>query len=288
MTLRVCAVVVAACVLAVPSSPAYAQLGGFLKKKVKEAVQAPVKQEQAKQQADEAAASALSDPDVIPITRESTARFRTALGAEARLRAEFRAQLASVKSQEEYDACSGELMMSQEVQQLTMRLADKSANASAADMQKLMLKHTSDLEALVMKRCGPSPSQWDPGKVAQRLQEIEGEASDALAPPGAAVADPDVSAERHPGPSAHAAEPGQAEAHPYRRKYALLKERWTPFCGALTEAALKGDGKYRTVKGVGSGVYVYSSSEAEVMTANCTAVMADLSEVLEAVAGPKK
>jgi hypothetical protein len=270
------------------AGPAQAQIGGFLKKKAKEAAQAPIKQEQARQQADEAAANALSTPDIVPITGESTARFRTALGTEARLRGELRAQLASVKSQEEYNACSGELIMSPEAQKISMRLADMPANASAADLQKLMMKTNADLEALVTKRCGPNPSQWNPGKVSQRLQEIEGEASDALAPPGAAVPDLEASAERRAGPSAHAAEPWQAEAHPYRRKYALLKERWIPFCGALTEAALKGDGKYRTVKGVGSGVYVYSSSEAEVMTASCAAVMDDLNHVLEAVSGPKR
>lgn len=270
------------------AGPAQAQIGGFLKKKAKEAAQAPVKQEQAKQQADEAAERALAEPDVVPITQESTARFRKALGVEARLRGELRAQLASVKSQEEYNACSGELIMSPEAQQISMRLADVPATASAADMQKLMMKTNADLEALVTKRCGPNPSQWNAGKMAQRLQEIEGEASDALSPSGAAVPEAEPSAELHAGPSAAAVEQGQADAHPHRRKYALMKERWIPFCSALTEAAAQSGGKYRQVKGVGNGVYVYSASETEVMTANCAAVMDDLNKVLEAVPGPKR
>jgi hypothetical protein len=270
------------------AGPAEAQIGGLLKKKAKEAAQAPVKQAEAKQEADEAAARALADPDVVAITQDSTARFRKALGVEARLRGEFRTLLASVKTQEEYNACKGEIMMSPEGQKASMALLELGDKATPADMQKVMLKASADLDALAAKRCGGDPAQWNTGRRAERLQEIEGEASDAFAPPGGTAPDGEAVEERRAGPSAVVIAGAPADAHPHRRKYTLMKERWIPFCSALADAAAQSDGKYKKIKGVGSGVYVYSASEAEVMTANCAAVMDDLNTVIEAVSGSKR
>jgi len=267
--------------------PAEAQLGGLLKKKAKEAIQAPVKQEQAKQQSEDAAARALSSPDIVPITEESTGRFRKALNVEARLRGEFRAFLASLKTQEAFDACKLDVAISPEGEKARMPVLNLGDDPSPADLQKAMLKASADLEAIVGKRCGSDPGQWRDGKRADRLREIEAEASDALAASDLAHSASEPSAGPITGPSAGAAEQAAAGAHPYLRKYGMLKERWIPFCGAQAQSASESGGAHTQVKGVGSGVYVYSAAEAAVMTANCAAVMADLNRALDPVSSPR-
>ena len=69
----------------------------------------------------------------------------------------------------------------------------------------------------------------------------------------------------------------------------MAKERWIPFCNALATAPeAAGKGKYATVKGVGNGVYVYSSEEAAVMASNCVDVMSDIGKTVAAVGGSRR
>ena len=276
MTSRWRGPLIATCLLAVAAVPADAQIGGFLKKKAKEAVQAPVQQQQAQQQSDEAAAQALSAPDIVPITQESTARFKKALNVEIRLRGEFRSMLASMKSKEDYEACKAEIAVSD--MELTMSaLAAAGEKATPADLQKAIVKAAADLEAKVTKRCGGDPSAWPDYKRAERLREIEGEASDAFAPPGSPEAVGAGESATHGPAWLSTDDDAQGNAHPYLRKYAIAKERWIPFCSA--EAA-KTEGKYRRIKGQGS-VYVYSVEEAQVLSEHCPDVMATLNKATE-------
>ena len=266
----------AACLVVASVVPAGAQIGGFLKKKAKEAAQAPVQQQQAQQQADEAAARALEAPDVVPITQESTARFKKALNVEIRLRDEFRASLASMKSTEDYEACKAEFAVSD--MELTMSaLAAAGEKVTPADLQKAIAKAKADLEAKVTKRCGGDPSAWPDYKRAERLRAIEAEASDAFAPSTGSESGGAAEATMH-GPAWFSTDDdAQGNAHPYLRKYAIAKERWIPFCSA--EAA-KTDGKYRRIKGQGS-VYVYTVEEAQVLSEHCPDVMATLNKTTE-------
>jgi hypothetical protein len=275
MRSRVTSLLMAACVTAVVAQPAQGQIGGFLKKKAKEAAQAPVQQQQAQQQADEAAARALSAPDIVPITEESTARFARALDVEIRLRGEFRAMLASMKPREEYEECKGEASMSPEAQQIALGMANISDKGTPAEMQKAMLKISRDIEALIVKKCGGDPGGWSDGKRAERLREIEAEASDAFAPSGGAGAGDEPAGDGLHGPSWRPTDEAQADAHPYRRKYAIAKERWIPFCAA---EATKAEGKYTRVKGEGAQ-YVYTVEEAQVLSQHCPDVMAKLNKV---------
>lgn len=276
MTSRWIGPLTATCLLAVAAVPADAQIGGFLKKKAKEAVQAPVQQQQAQQQSDEAAAQALAAPDIVPITQESTARFKKALNVEIRLRGEFRSMLASMKSKEDYDACKAELAMSD--MELTLSaLAAAGEKATPTDLQRAIVKATAEQEAKVTKRCGGDPSAWPDYKRAERLRAIEGEASDAFAPPGSPEAEGAGEATTHGPAWLSTDDDAPGDVHPYLRKYAIAKERWIPFCSA--EAA-KTEGKYRRIKGQGS-VYVYSVEEAQVLSEHCPDVMATLNKTTE-------
>ena len=266
----------AACLLAASVVPADAQIGGFLKKKAKEAAQAPVQQQQAQQQSDEAAAQALAAPDIVPITQESTTRFKKALNVEIRLRGEFRAMLASMKSKEEYDACKEEFAVS-DMELAMSALAAAGEKATPADLQKAMVKAKADLDATVAKRCGGDPSAWPDYRRAERLKAIEGEASDAFAPSTGSDADGAAEATTHGPAWLSTDDEAPSDAHPYLRKYAIAKERWIPFCSA--EAA-KTEGKYRRIKGQGS-VYVYSVEEAQVLSEHCPDVMATLNKATE-------
>jgi hypothetical protein len=280
MISRITCLLLGVVVVASSAGPAEAQIGGLLKKKAKEAAQAPVKQQENKQQADDAAASALSSPDIVPVTQESTVRFRKALGVEAKLRGEFATFLASLKTQEQYLACKNDVMMSPEGQKASMAMLALGDKATAADMQKAMMKASADAEALTTKQCGGDPAQWSQGRRVDRLREIEGEASDAFAPPGVEASAAGSGEALRPGPFAPSAGDEQADAHPYRRRYALTKERWIPFCNALgTAPKASGSGKYATVKGEGSGVYVYSSDEAAFMASSCGDVMSDIAKL---------
>jgi hypothetical protein len=156
-------------------------------------------------------------------------------------------------------------------------------NVSPAEMQKTMMKAGTELEALTTKRCGVDPTaQWNEAKRIERLKEIEGQASDALAPAGGAPPEADPTGVLATGPWAPSIEDAQDTSHPYLRKYSLLKERWIPFCNGLATAPnATAKGKYATVKGVGNGVYVYSSEEAAVMASNCVDVMSDIGKTLE-------
>jgi hypothetical protein len=276
MTSRWIGWLIAACLLASSVVPADAQIGGFMKKKVKEAVQAPVQQQQAQQQADEAAARALEAPDIVPITQESTARFKKALNVEIRLRGEFRSMLASMKSKEDYDACKAEFAIS-DMELAMSAMAAAGEKATPADLQKAMVKARADLDAKVTKRCGGDPSAWPDYERAERLRAIEAEASDAFAPTGSPEAVAAGESTTHGPAWISTDDDAPGDAHPYLRKYAIAKERWIPFCSA--EAA-KTEGKYRRIKGQGS-VYVYSVEEAQVLSEHCPEVMATLNKTTE-------
>jgi hypothetical protein len=273
-------------VLAVPSRPAYAQLGGFLKKKAMEAAEAPVQQQQAKQRSTEQAAAALRNPDVVPITQESTDRFMKALGVEIRLRNEFRSMLASMKSREEYEACKGEIAMSPEGMQIAMGLANISDKATPAEMQKAMMKMGADMEALTLKRCGGDPSGWPDHKRAERLRQIERRASRAFAPTGGtdSVGEGFAGADPH-GPAWFPPEPVQTEDVEFYRPYGIAKERWIAFCSSGAEMKTEGDFVY--VKGMGDVWYVFTKEEAEFMTRHCSEVMAEIKKTTEPVQGAK-
>lgn len=278
MTSRWIGSVLAACVLAAITRPAEAQIGGFLKKKAKEAAQAPVQQQQANQQSDEAAARALEAPDVVPITQESTARFGRALDVEIRLRGEFKTQLGSMKSKEEYEACKSEVAMTQDPMQMAAALASLGDKATPAEIQKVMVKMSTDMEAQLAKRCGADPSGWPDYKRAERLREIEAVASDAFAPASGAGEAPAV--ERPGGPSWVPTDDAQTAAHPYARKYAIAKERWIPFCAA--EAEKTSSKKFVRIK-----LYAYTVEEAQVLSEHCPDVMAKLNKVTEPVRSAK-
>lgn len=283
MKTRIAVALLGAAVMTAVAVPAEAQLGGFLKQKAKEAAKAPVAQEQNKQQSEDAAARALSQPDIVPITQESTDRFKTGLTLELKLRGEFRTFLASLKTREEYDACKGEVAMSPEAQQLSMQLLNLPDKATPADMQKLMTKIATDLEALTRKRCGNDPAEWNQNKRAERLREIQGEASDAAAPPGYVAPARDEPAPIS-GPWAVTFAEAPAGPHPFQIAYAMMTERWPVFCDWYASQTKKEDGgAYQKIPGVGNGVYVFSKDEAKVMPANCPSVMALLMKVLEPV-----
>jgi len=292
-------------VVVVPAGSADAQLGGLLKKKAKEVAQSPVKKEETKPPSDEAAARALSQPDVVPITQDSTDRFKKGLNVEITLRDEFRTFLASLKTREQYDTCKGESVMSPEGQKIGMQMLNLPDNASPAEMQKVMMKSGADLEALTTKRCGRDPAEWDDARRAERLREIRGQASDAAMPPGYVAPAGDASGEsagaspdaaeglaNHgillAGPSMFSLFEPPAMPHPFQIAYAMMTERWPVFCEWLTAKTKKTDeGSYQKVPGVGNGTYVYSKAEAEVMSANCPSVMELLMKVLDPV-DPKR
>jgi hypothetical protein len=128
---------------------------------------------------------------------------------------------------------------------------------------------TADVDPLTTKRCGGDPTQCNAPRRAERLREIEGEASDAFGPPASEAGSEGAVTDR-PGMLALSLEGERADAHPYRRQYATAKERRSPFCNAVAMAPnATAKTKFTIAKGEGNGVYVCSSEEAAVMASHC-------------------
>jgi hypothetical protein len=299
MRSRITGVLLGALVVAVSASPAEAQLGGLLKNKAKEAVQSPAKKDEAKPRSD-AAAAALSAPNVVPITQDVIDRFKTGLNVEIKLRGEFRTFLASLKTPQQLQQCKLEVMMSPEGQKISMQMANLADNTPPAELQKVMMKAGTEIEALTTKVCGTDPTEWNDTKRADRLRDIEGQASDAAAPPGFVAPGRDTpalpvdasrdDAEGRGGPSMpekgsvleHVAG-AQGMPHPYLLAYALLKERIPPFCVVFASVMKEGDVTYHYIPGLGKGVWVYSNDEARVLAKNCQTIMELLTTVTEVI-----
>ena len=171
--------------------PASAQLGGLIKKKVKQAVEG---------QSGSASAAAPAAPSpaapagprfneyVLELTSSNLDKFQVGLAAEKAYRDSVYAVYARMKTPREYQQCTMTAMMSPDGQKLVhgdMRTTEA--------MQEAGLK----LKALMTQRCGPDPSSGS-----------EKEAALYAAP-------------------AHSA----AAAGLTEEQYGIIKERVKPFCG---------------------------------------------------------
>jgi hypothetical protein len=157
-----------------------AQLGGLIRRKVAEAA----KGEEPKKEAatEPAAAPASNDPNVIEVTDAVLTALENSLQAEIRMREEFRKELAAMKTQEQYNACTQEAAQSPEAQKISMRILELPENATQEQMMDLMAKNGKELEALTLKRCGPDVRQFNDTWRAKRLEEIQRKAAGAGSP----------------------------------------------------------------------------------------------------------
>ncbi|MES2124915.1 MAG: hypothetical protein V4503_09560 [Gemmatimonadota bacterium] len=176
------------------------------------------------------------DAESIELFSQALEVERTWLEERARIRKGLR-PLADYR-----DCADGAVQRSPEGARLLKMYTDavtSSENDGSAEyMTRLANRMKAEQEKIVFAACG-----YDPGEYA---------------------AEPSASPAR---PSEYAA---AAKVGLDQRRYAILKERVTPFCAL--DAAERGDGDVR-VRGIGYGIfYVYDRAEAEVLAPRCDAL----------------
>jgi hypothetical protein len=131
-----------------------AQLGGFLKKKVKDVVK-PEPENSAQTAADSSSGNdtnARFNDRVLELNEDVLAKLEKVLLCEKDFRAEVDAKYAKVPTQEQYQKCSMDAMMSQEA----LALASKPGETLQAQQQMM-----TNLAALMEKKCGKNPNTFD-------------------------------------------------------------------------------------------------------------------------------
>lgn len=257
-----------------------AQLGGLIKKKVGEAVKGPEKSPETKPEGSQGATPFGSD--VLEITQPVLDGFVRGLTLEVKLRKEFRDELSKYPTQAQYDACEGQVAVSEEGQKVAMQMTKLPENASVAETQRVMEQMSKDMAALVKKRCPFNPADWPDNKRGERLSEIRVKAAAAAAPvggPGPREEDvlEDDTAERA---SFLFPVSSQAATGLTVRQYEILLERIERFCafsqqGAPSAVQAVGDTNQVKFPGTGQKIFwVFTAVEVRTLNrANCKSLM---------------
>jgi hypothetical protein len=225
------------------AAPGQAQLGGLVKK-AKSAIAG----------SDTPAATAVAKATPTgPVTVKPAHRidaasldlFAQALAAE-KTWLEDRARIRkTLRTKDDFRQCAQvAVATSPEGQKLTQMYLDaiesKENDGSVAFMTKVAEKLQAEQEKIVFANCGYDPDKYGPEPGPAALYQ----------------------------PSEHEAAKKVGMEHP---RYAILKERITPFCAM--DPAERGGGDVR-VRGDGNGVfYVYEASEAALLAPRCDALL---------------
>jgi hypothetical protein len=185
MTRFAAALLVAALLPFAAPQPAHAQLGGLIKRKVKEAIKAPEKTS-----GDQKPTAAESKPgrptvgtnsNVFEITEPVFAGVIRGLETEIRLQSEFRAELAKYPTQEQYDQCLLKVAQSPEYAKIRDAFAKTMESKSSEQLTAATQKMGADLDALTNKLCPvkPASTDWPPDRRTARLDSIRVRAADS-------------------------------------------------------------------------------------------------------------
>jgi hypothetical protein len=278
MTRSALAAIALGILLATPSMPAEAQgVRGLIKKKVAEAVK-PAEQAKAEEMP-----AALQQSNVVPISDVSLEHFKRGLEVEIAERAALTKFLASIKTREQYQACSSGVAMSPEGQKIVMSMGDMPENATAEQMQAAMTKMNERITALVVKTCGEDPQQYAGKWRVDRLREIEAKAA-AAAGPASGSDEGSWSSLAPTGPDGGSAELTTSLAivdfaGMTREQYALLKERAISFCQAIKNGWVPPNTPIVKMPGAGMGVWVFTQDEVQALLKQCETLMPLLLQV---------
>jgi hypothetical protein len=228
-----------------------AQIGGLIKKKVSESIKGTDKKDQATPKGESAAT-----PDggqtgsKLPraLSEATLVAFKKGLTVERDQRQVTLKFLATLKTQDEYNACSQAL-------------------ASSAEGQKAMTSgNWGNVNKMLAEKCGESPTKyhdtWKRNQLeAARLAGVKAFAA-GLAP-ASGSGGPFLSAEEQPDDSDF---------------YELLKEWTPPFCNLSKSAQQAAAEKGVSVPGSGKGIaYVYTAVEGKLLVSHCGELMPLLS-----------
>jgi hypothetical protein len=129
-------------------------VGGLIKRKAAEVVKP--KNEPAAKANEPAAPTSAAFP--FDLTAESMEAFKRGLDVEISMRAEYRKEVAAMKSQAEYDKCTQEAAMSSDAQKVMEEYVTRSEKVKTQEeVQKLTVWQNEAIDAVLLKRCGQNP-----------------------------------------------------------------------------------------------------------------------------------
>lgn len=170
---------------------AEAQLGGLIKKKVKDAIRKP----ETPAKTDDAPASAPATPSastkknddptgfgsaIIEITPATFDDLMDAMQTEIGMQAILKKEIARYGTHEEYQACKVRVAQSPEGKKTMDRMYNPPKNVTAEEYMTIQKKVVEDMDALTMKGCPLDPSYWSPTKIAESTDSIRTKAAESL------------------------------------------------------------------------------------------------------------
>ena len=171
-----------------------AQLGGMLKKKIKEAIKPPEKPaETAPAPAGQAQPGPSSPSSAAPetgasdlprlergeleISNESLSRLMRGMDAETAMLADFEKVLAKYPTAEQYAQCQSKAMQTPEGQKAMAPMLNMPSNATAEQVQAVIAKTNADAVVVQKKMCPFDPDDWTSYKRSERMKQIRAKAA---------------------------------------------------------------------------------------------------------------
>ena len=143
-------------------------IGGMIRKKV-ESVAKP------KDEAQKTEASLGERSTAFDYTPGTMASFKRGLELEARIREDYRRQVAALKTPDQYTACQGQISSTPEAMKILEEMGVRKEKAKTTEeITKVSEWMGGEFKKLILKRCGE-----DPGPLRQRQQEVFLKATEA-------------------------------------------------------------------------------------------------------------
>lgn len=213
--------------------PASSQIGGLIKKKLKQTIeQTRVGTDTAKTANAARARGPSFDEATLEITPKLLDQFEKGVTAEAAERMDVDRRIAKFLPRDAFEKCEQSLMKTPEAQAAYREYTGMLRGTDQEAMRKASEWYGQRLAEITRPKCGPSPSEAEMMK------------GDLLGGPEKV---------------------GQKAAGLTERQYAILKERILPFC---TAAVASGPGELRI-----DGGYVYTTAEMEALRPRCATLL---------------
>lgn len=254
-----------------PANRLEGQIGGLIKKKVTESVKGDKKDPAGAKDQAPAGEGVGNDGSKLSfkVTDNLLAAFKKGLEAELDHRRATVKHLASLKTPEQYGACTQAFAASPEAQKIMMGPANLPEGATPDQIQKATEKMATDLAKLSADKCGEDPRPYNDGWRSRQVQAAEDAGAKAFA---AGLG----TAPSGGGPYL-AFEQGQGQELGYYRQ---LKEWVPPFCNLPKAEQQAAAQKGVSIPGQGKGIaFVYTAAEARLLMQQCDALMKLLREL---------
>ena len=175
-------------------SGANAQLGGLIKKKIKETIQPTEKP--AQPAAAPATGNSADAPtttttgsglpaisgDVLVISPETIERVMRGIDSETAMIADFRKILAKYPTPQQYEECQSKAMLTPEGQKVALSMFNAPPNATSEQTRALIEKANLETQAIQKKACPRDPNDWTDHKRWERMEEIHAKAASMARP----------------------------------------------------------------------------------------------------------